>query len=60
MKKKVYLAPVTTEIQVTPQSFIAASVTSIGGDAGIELGDGTAPGTADSRGEDDFFEDFSF
>lgn len=60
MKKKEYLAPVTTEIQVIPQSFIAASVTSIGGDAGIELGDGVIPGTADSRAEDDFFEDTSF
>ena len=49
MKKARYITPETilTEVEVT--RMICNSVTAVGGDANIGLGEGEAPNTADSR-----------
>ena len=49
MNKKTYMAPALTERKVEIQNIICASVTTVAGDAGITLGEGDAPTTADSR-----------
>lgn len=49
MKKK-YIAPALSTEFVEEESMMAASITSIGGDAEIDLGDGPTPGEADVKG----------
>ena len=48
--KKTYIIPA---LEVTPcvaEQMIAASITQVGGDSGIGLGDGTVPTEADVKG----------
>lgn len=50
MKKTVYMAPaieVSTLVEET--SLLQGTITEIGGDSGIGLGDGDTPATGDSR-----------
>lgn len=48
MNKKVYIAPAIEVQKMELESMIAGSITSIGGDSGIGLGDGETPTSADS------------
>jgi len=55
--KKIYMKPTVTVDNLMMENVIASSVTSVGGTAGITLGDGDAPGVADAKGRgnaDDF------
>lgn len=56
MNKKVYMTPAVEVEKMELETIIAASITSVGGDSGIDLGDGEIPAEADSRlfGDDDF------
>lgn len=47
--KKTYIAPSVSETKLVGHQMIATSVTGVGGDTGIGLGGGSAPGTADSK-----------
>ena len=49
MKKK-YIAPALSTEFVEEESMMAASITSIGGDSGIDLGGGATPEEADVKG----------
>ena len=49
MNKKQYIAPVLEMEGMEELEMICSSVTSVGGDAGIGLGDGVAPTEGDSR-----------
>ena len=57
--KKTYIIPATEISQGIVEEMIAASITEIGGDSGLELGEGDAPGDADVK-EFDFFGDEAF
>lgn len=50
MKKTAYIAPaiVVTDVELHP--LMDASINSIGGNSGLEKGNGSTPGSADSRG----------
>lgn len=48
MKKK-YMAPATTIEFVEFQSMVCASITGVGGDAGVTPGEGSVPTVGDSR-----------
>ena len=51
MKKNAYLAPSVEVIDLGPESMIAASITSIGGNSGLGLGNnGETPTSADAFG----------
>lgn len=50
MKKTIYMAPaieVSTLVEET--SILQSSITEIGGDSGIKMGEGDAPSSADTR-----------
>lgn len=50
MKKTIYVAPaieVSTLVEET--SILQSSITDIGGDSGIQMGEGDAPASADTR-----------
>ena len=47
--KKAYMPPLTTVEELTIESMIATSITAVGGDTGIEQGEGEAPATADGK-----------
>lgn len=49
MKKTVYIAPAIKIAESGLENMICASVTAVGGNAGIELGEGDTPTTADTR-----------
>lgn len=49
MKKKEYIIPAIEIVHVEVAPLMEASITSVGGDAGIEISTDEAPGTADSR-----------
>ncbi len=49
MKKKQYIAPCLKATEVTLAQMTCASITAVGGDAGITLGDGDTPDSADGR-----------
>jgi hypothetical protein len=49
MKKTKYIAPDFTFTEYIEEELICASITNIGGNAGIEEGEGEAPTEADSR-----------
>ena len=51
--KKTYVIPATKVEAAVIEEMIAASITGIGGDSGIGLGDGDAPGDADVKEFDD-------
>ncbi len=57
MKKTEYMAPAIKVALAEAEEMICASITAVGGDAGITMGEGDAPTTADSRiniwGEDE-------
>lgn len=57
--KKTYIIPATEISQGIIEEMIAASITGIGGDSGLELGEGNAPEDADVK-EFDFFGDEAF
>ncbi|MBP5771034.1 MAG: hypothetical protein J6W75_06695 [Bacteroidaceae bacterium] len=48
--KKNYMAPALFEQLVQAEQMIANSITSVGGNAGIQMGDGEAPTAADVKG----------
>jgi len=48
--KKNYIIPALQPMSMDVERVIAGSITAIGGDAGIEIGEGDAPGTADAPG----------
>ena len=48
--KKAYMTPLATIEEITVENIIATSITSVGGDAGIEQGEGEAPNEADAKG----------
>ena len=56
MKKTSYITPVTNVIKVKTESLCAA-VSGVGGNAGIVLGEGETPGTADGRRGRDLWDD---
>ena len=47
--KKTYMTPALDIQRVQTEMMIAASITKIGGDSGLELGEGEAPGEADVK-----------
>ena len=47
--KKTYIIPVAEPVYVQAENMIAASITQVGGDAQIEIGEGEAPATADVK-----------
>ncbi len=50
MKKTVYMAPaIEISTLVEENSLLQSTITEIGGDSGIGLGDGETPATGDSR-----------
>ena len=60
MKKTVYMAPAIKVAQSESEEFVCTSIFGVTGDAGIWMGEGDAPATADSRvnvwGEDEYEE----
>ena len=48
--KKNYISPEVNITYVEAHNMIAASVTNVGGDSGIEKGDGETPTEADAKG----------
>lgn len=50
--KKTYISPALELMQAEVQQMLAASITNVGGDSGIELGTGDTPVEADVKGED--------
>lgn len=48
MIKKVYITPVIEIEKMDSAHLLAGSITSVGGDSGIELGTDETPGTADA------------
>lgn len=58
MKKTVYMAPAATITQINMHPLMQqASVTSVGGNSGITMGEGEAPTAADSRRSSLWFDD---
>ena len=57
--KKTYLTPLTIVEFTQAETMIAASITKIGGNSGIEVGTGDTPEEADVK-EFDFFGDKAF
>ena len=49
MKTKVYKAPAARDIKMEHRLLNDASITNVGGNSGIGMGDGETPSTADSR-----------
>ena len=51
--KKIYISPaIKNETAMDTENMIAASVTGVGGNSGLEMGDGQTPGTADTKEND--------
>ena len=48
--KKTYIIPAMDVTLVVAEEMIAGSITGVGGDSGIEIGDGETPGEADVKG----------
>ena len=48
--KKTYIIPALDVTFVVAGQMIAASITEVDGDSGIEIGDGDIPGEADVKG----------
>ena len=48
--KKTYIIPTTEVTFVVAEQMIANSITAVGGNSGIGLGDGEVPGEADVKG----------
>ena len=48
--KKTYIIPTTEVTFVVAEQMIANSITGVGGDSDIDLGDGEVPGEADVKG----------
>ena len=53
--KKIYLIPATKVEGAVIEEMIASSITNVGGDSGLGLGEGEAPVDADTK-EDSFWE----
>ena len=53
--KKTYIAPVVEGVQMDAEEIIAASVTGIGGNSGLQKSTGVAPDEADVKGS--FFDE---
>jgi len=50
MEKKTYISPaIKNETALDTESMIAASITGVGGDSGLQPGTGETPTTADSK-----------
>ena len=52
--KKTYIIPAMDETFVVAGQMIAASITGVGGNSGLELGDGEVPGEADVKDKSDW------
>ena len=48
--KKTYIIPALEVTPVVAEQMIAASITKVDGNSGLELGDGEVPGEADVKG----------
>lgn len=48
--KKTYIVPAITELRVQTEVMIANSITDVGGNSGIDLGEGEVPTEADVKG----------
>lgn len=48
--KKTYIVPAITELRVQTEMMIANSITDVGGNSGIDLGEGEVPTEADVKG----------
>lgn len=48
--KKTYIAPALEYMQTEVQQMLAGSITAVGGNSGIGLGEGEAPEEADVKG----------
>ena len=58
--KKTYIIPALTEQRVQTEMMIAGSITGVGGDSGLQPGEGETPGEADvKRGYDVWDDDWS-
>ena len=57
--KKTYIIPATKASSAMPVQIIAASITTIGGDSGLEINTGEIPDEGDVK-EFDFFGDEAF
>ena len=49
MKRTEYMTPAIRIAEAETEEMICSSVVDVNGDAGITMGEGEAPGTADSR-----------
>lgn len=47
--KKTYISPVVSEQVLATEQLLANSITEIGGDSGIEIGDEEPPAEADTK-----------
>ena len=54
--KKIYIIPATKVEAAVIEEMIASSITSVGGNSGLGLGDGDAPDVADTKESDGFWE----
>jgi hypothetical protein len=57
MKKAKYITPDFTFTEYNEEELICASIIEVGGDAGIVIGEGDTPTTADSRRNDKIWDD---
>ena len=48
--KKNYISPVVSELVLATQQLLANSITGVGGDSGIGIGEGETPEEADVKG----------
>ena len=48
--KKTYISPVVKVKQIAYELMASASITEIGGNSGLEKGEGEVPGEADAKG----------
>lgn len=53
--KKTYITPVTDICQMDAEQMVAASITEVGGNSGIEMGTGETPEEADIKEAGNFF-----
>lgn len=53
--KKTYIVPETGIIVLQTEEMLAASITNVGGDSGLDLGTGDTPDVANSKGKGSVF-----
>ena len=55
--KKEYISPVVFQTTIHAENLMTGSITSVGGNSGVQKGEGSAPTEADGRKRDEYDED---